>query len=399
MMAREKTMKSMTIALLIVLGVCTVQAPLAVADVTLKQNVTVSASGGMSMMGSSGTVTTMVSGDRGRTENHVESNSAMIRKFAKNANTATIVLLDDELMLSLAPEKKQYSEMTFEQLRAQMEKSMAEVEELGDGGGLPVSEEECQWSPPEMKVDKTGEKQKFAGIKAAQTKISVSQTCTVPDSEKSCDMIWNMEFWNAKRMPGRKEATAFQEGMARAMGGDEALGMVQAQARGLVAMFKNGWEDVLKESGKMEGYPVKTVMSLEMGGESCTTGSGQPIAMDDVWGQAADAGVNAAASSAAGHAGSAVGTQAAESVGGGVGGSIAGSAIGAASREIIGGAFKKFRKKKKKEEPVAEPANPASGTVKLFEITTELTGVDQKDIPDNQFIVPAGWEKVSGPSW
>jgi hypothetical protein len=79
------------------------------------------------------------------------------------------------------------------------------------------------------------------------------------------------------------------------------------------------------------------VMSLEMGGESCTTGSGQPIAMDDVWGQAVDAGANA--------------------------------------------------------------VNPASGTVKLFEITTELTGVDEKDIPDNQFIVPAGWEQVAGPSW
>ena len=132
-------MKSLTIALLIVFAVCTAQTPLAVADVTLKQNVTVSASGAMSMMGSSGTMTTMVSGDRGRTENQVESNSALIRKFAKNVNTATIVLLDDELMLSLTPEKKQYSEMTFEQLRAQMEKSMAEAEKLGDSGALPVS--------------------------------------------------------------------------------------------------------------------------------------------------------------------------------------------------------------------------------------------------------------------
>lgn len=392
-------MKSLTTALLIVFAVCIAQAPSAVADVTLKQNITVSASGSMSMMGSSGTMTTVVSGDRGRTENQVESNSAMIRKFAKNVNTATIVLLDDELMLNLAPEKKQYSEMTFEQLRAQMEKSMEQAEKLGESGALPVSQDECQWSPPEMKVDKTGEKQKFAGIKAKQTIISVSQTCTVPNSEKSCNMTWNMEFWNAKRMPGGDEAMDFQRGMARAMGGDEELGMVQAQARGLVAMFKNGWEDVLKESGKMEGYPVKTVMSLEMGGENCTTVSGQPIAMDDVWSQAADAGVDAAAYSAAGRAGSAVGGQAAESVGSGVGGSIAGSAVGAASRELMSGAFKKFRKKKKKDEPAVQAANPGSGTVKLFEITTELTAVDEKDVPDNLFVVPAGWKKVSGASW
>jgi hypothetical protein len=394
------TMKSLTIVLLFVFAICNLQAPLAVADVTLKQNVTVSASGAMSMMGSSGTVTTVISGDRGRTENHMESNSAMIRKFAKNVNTATIVLLHDELMLSLVPEKKQYSEMTFEQLRAQMEKSMAKAEEIGEGGVLPVSQDECQWSPPEMKINKTGEKQKFAGIKSKQTIISVSQTCTVPDSGKSCDMIWNLEFWNAKRMPGGEEAMDFQRGMARAMGGDEELGMVQAQARGLLAMFKNGWEDVLKESGKMEGYPVKTVMSLEMGGESCTTGSGQPIAMDEVWSGASDAAANAAAYSAAAHAGSAAGTQAAQSVGGGVGGGIAGSAIGAASREIVSGAFNKFRKKKKKkDEPVAQAANPSSGTVKLFEITTELTGVDDKDVPGNLFVVPAGWEKVSGASW
>ncbi len=396
-------MKSLNHTLLIVFVLCGVQAPAAIADITLHQNVTISASGMMSMMGASGKVTTVVSGDRGRTENHVESTSKMIRKFAKNANTATIVLLDDELMYSLAPEKKQYSVMTFEQLRAQMEESMAELEKISDGGGLPVSEDECQWSPPEMDVKQTGEKQKFADIKAEQTIISVKQTCTVPGSEKSCDMIWNLEFWNANRMPGGDEAMSFQQGMARAMGGDDELGLVQAQARGLMAMFSKGWVDVLKESGKMEGYPVKTVMSLEMGGESCTTGTGQPIAMDEVWAQAADAGTNAAAYSAAGHASGAVGQKTAEAVGNGVGGSIAGSAIGAASREIMGGAFSKFRKKKDKDKAeakaVAQEANPSSGSVVLFKITTELTGIDEKDAPDSLFVVPPGWEEVSAASW
>ncbi len=76
-------------------------------------------------------------------------------------------------------------------------------------------------------------------------------------------------------------------------------------------MFKKGWEDVLEESGKMEGYPVKTVMSLDIGGKSCTTGAGQPIALDDVWSGAADASMNAAAASAAGQAGGAAGAAAA----------------------------------------------------------------------------------------
>lgn len=391
-------MKASRMFLLSTLTVCMGQIPTALADVTLHQDVSVSGAGAMSMMGSKGTVTTVISGNRGRTENRMESTSRLMKKFAKNANTATIVLLDDELMLNLMPEKKQYSEMTFEQLRAQVDKSMAQAEELGGQESLPVSEDECQWSPPEMKVENTGEKQKFAGVKAKQTMISVSQTCTVPDSGKSCIVTWNMEYWNAKRMPGHKEASSFQEGMAQAMGGDEALGMAQVQARGLMAMFKKGWDDVLTESGKLEGFPVKTVMSLEMGGESCTTGAGQPIAMDDVWSDAADASVDAAASSAAGHAGSEAGSKVAESVGGGVGGSVAGSAIGAASRELMSGAFKKFGKKKK-EKQVNETVDPASASVTLFTITTEMTRVDEGDVPDSSFEVPADWEKVAGPSW
>jgi hypothetical protein len=377
---------------------CGVYLTPAAADLTLEQKVTVSAAGGLSMMGSTGTVTTVISGDRGRTENRMESTSALVKKFAKNVNTATIVRLDEERMLNLDTEKQQYSEITFAELRAQMQESMAQMEQMGGQDSLPVSEDDCQWSDPVVEVRKTGEKQKFAGVRAQQTIISVSQTCTSPDSDKSCDMTWNMEYWNARRMPGEEEATAFQQGMAKAMGSEEALGLAQAQARGLLAMFKKGWDEVLQESGEIKGYPVKTVMSLAMGGESCTTSAGQPIATDDIWGQAADAGVDAAASTAAGHAGNAVADATADAVGDSVGGSIAGSAIGAASRELIGGAFSKFRNKKKEQkepEPVAAEANPAAAEVTLFKIETELTAVDEGDVPGELFEVPAGWEKVS----
>ena len=149
----------------------------------------------------------------------------------------------------------------------------------------------------------------------------------------------------------------------------------------------------------MKGFPVKTVMSLDMGGESCTTGTGQPIAMDDVWNQAADASMNAATASAAGQAGGAVGNATADAVGNSVGGSIAGSAVGAASREVMSGMLNKFRKKKKKAEPVAETVPTASGFVTLFKIDTEMTSIDEKDVSDKLFEVPAGWKKVSNSSW
>jgi len=373
--------------------------PLAQADITIKQSVKIEASGAMSMMASQGTTTSYISGNRGRTENRMEAQSKLMRKFAKNANTATIILLGEDRMLSLMPEKQQYSEMTFQQMREQMEKAMSQMENMPNGGGLPVNEGDCQWSEPVLDVQKTGEKKKFAGVKAQQTIITASQTCKDATSGKSCDITWNMEYWNAKRMPGKKEAEDFQLGMAKAMGGDQMLAMAKVNTRGLLGMFKKGWDDVLLESGNMKGYPVKTVMSMDIGGENCTTAAGQPIALDDMWSNAANAGMDAAAGTAVAHAGAEIGEQAAKSMGDSVGGSIAGSAIGAAGRELLSGAFSKFRKRKKKSEPAPQAADPANGSITLFKITTELTSISEDNVASNQFVTPSGWKKVANPSW
>lgn len=47
----------------------------------------------------------------------------------------------------------------------------------------------------------------------------------------------------------------------------------------------------------------------------------------------------------------------------------------------------------------AEAANPATGSVTLFKVTAELRGISDKDIADNQFQVPQGWERVDSSSW
>jgi hypothetical protein len=360
--------------------------------------VTVEAGGSMSFMNSTGTVTTAISGNRGRTENRMESDSKLMKTFAKNVNTATVVLLEDEKMLNLISDKKTWSEVTFEQMRQQMDQGMAQMDEMQSGGALPVDEDECQWSEPVVNVQKTRNSEKFAGIKAKQTLITASQSCTVQETGKTCEMTWNLEYWNAKRMPGRDEALAFQEGMAQAMGGDELLALAKVNTRGVLGMFKGGWDEVLAESGDIEGYPVKTVMSLAMGGEQCTTGAGQPIAMDDIWSEAGNAALDAAAGSAVGHAGSAVGQATSDALGDSVGGSVAGSAIGAASQKLIGGALGKFRNRKKDKQPEPE-ADPAAASVTLFKVTTELTAVDKDDIPDGRFEVPAGWTLVESASW
>jgi len=369
------------------------------ADVTTEQRLDVIGGGSWSMLSSSGTVKTEISGDKSRSENHTKSESKMLGSMMPDQDSISINRLDQNVVRNLYPQKQQYDEMTYEELRAQMEHASEQLKRSqhgGQGGALPVDENECQWSDSKFDAQKTGQKQRFANVKAQQHIITIQETCTVPANGQTCVMTWRMENWMAKRMPGEKELTAFGEALAERMGVDSWASGMSGASRGLLGMFREGWEEAIEEAQELKGYPVKTVMTMEMGGEQCTAASGQPIAMDDVWGNAFDAGLESGANTAGYHAGRKVSQEAAEAVGGGVGGSIAGSAIGSASGEVISGMLKHFGKKSKKTQAPPEPeaaANPAAASTVLFRMSSELTAVSDKGISPDRFEVPATWIK------
>jgi hypothetical protein len=380
----------------------TLTAGTAAADVTMKQRIEVQAGGAMSMMNSTSYATTSLSGDKARSETRMEAKSGMMGRLMKNMDSTNITRLDRELIWTLVPDKQQYSELSFEQMRAQLARSMEQLESMQESGSsaLPVNEEGCEWSQPVLNVSKTGEKAKFAGVKTEQHVISVNQTCTDRNTGKACEMIWTLENWMAKRMPGDDEMLAFQKAVAEKMGTDELMSQAQGMSAALLTMFAGGWGDILKESEDLKGYPLKTVMQLEMGGESCTTNTGQTMAMDDVWGNAANTGLNAATNSAAHATSSAIGSEVASAAGNSVGGSVAGAAVGAASRELVSGMFNKFKKKKKPEPAAAATAEQAAAAaVALFRIETEVTSINDDSVSSSQFEVPAGWKKVNAPSY
>jgi hypothetical protein len=369
----------------------------AAADVTLTQAVRIDAGGTLAMLGSSGTSTTSISGDKARVDNRMEAASGMMARFAGNMDASTILRLDREVLWQLDPDSQQYSEMTFEELRAQADEAMAQMEQME--GGMPIDEGECRWSEPVLEVEETGEKGRFGGVRAEQTLITASQTCELPEG-KACEVRWSLDYWMAKKAPGGKETVAYSDAMARALGGDDTAALVQMQARGLMAMFKQGWDDVLAKTENMKGHPVKTVMTLSMGGAACTTEGGEQIAMDEVWNSAFDAGLESAAGSAAGQIGSVAAREAAEAAGSGVGGSIAGSAVGSATRELASGLFNKFNKNRKenreRERDEVQVASAEDGFVNLFTISTELTDVDKGRVDASRFEIPAGWTRVEG---
>lgn len=363
------------------------------ADITYTQRIQVEAAGGMSMFASDGEVLTQIADNKSRSDNKMIMKSAIAGMFAGPADTGSIVRLDKQLSWHLVPEKQQYTELTFAQARAQLaEARKAMQQSQSSGAPLPVSAEGCQWSEGKLEVEHPGGTEKVADIKTRKHVIRMSQSCADPDTGKTCDITWLMETWLAKKVPAEKEVRAFREEYANAMGLDDVMRQVEGPGQSLLSMFASNWDEVVDEFEKMKGYPLRTVMQMGIGGEQCTTASGQPIAMDELWSDASTAAYNAALNQAGSEAGNAVGQAAGESLGDSIGGSIGGAAVGAAAGKLIGGLTGMFSKK---PEPAAAPPATAEGQqVTAFRITTEVTSWSDDSIAPERFEVPAGWEKL-----
>jgi len=349
---------------------------LAVADVTIEQNLKVDAGGGLSMAAMSGTTVTSIVADRSRTDNDLKFKSKIMQTFGGGLGKNTsIVRLDEERVLTVNYEKKRYTETTFAEMRTKAEQALQQMEEMREpedeqqtaSTELPVTEQNCEWADSTLEIMQSGERQKIAGLKAERSIFKATQTCRDPETGKSCDLTWSLELWLAAKAPGADEVQAFWRRYAEKLGLEEMVGQAGTPSMTmLLSQYGQGWEEIEEQSGKLQGYPVKTIMQLEIGGEECTTPEGQPLSYENVFGDAmADAASDAAAEGVG------------EAVGGSVGGAVAKSLFGAFG-------------KKKKAKPVAT-AEPVAGTVRLFRFESETTKIATKSVSDDRFDIPAGF--------
>jgi hypothetical protein len=288
-------------------------------------------------------------------------------------------------------------------MRAQMQRAMQQMEEAAEAQAaaqpqLPVSAEECQWSEPVVEAKQTGERATIAGFEAARATVSLRQTCADAKTGKSCEMVWGIDQWLASAAPGSEESKAFALNYAKQLGLDAAsMQAMQARMQQAFSQYKGTWTEVMAKASEFQGYPLKSVVQMSMGGPQCTTESGTQVAADPMFADAVDAGMQAGASTAAGHAAAAAGQAAAQQVGGDVGGAVAGSAAGAFASKLGTSLLGKMKKKKQPEEtPPPDPAAAGSaGMIRLFRVTTETTAIRSGSVAATTFEVPDGYGKVS----
>ncbi len=295
------------------------------------------------------------------------------RMVMNHGKTATIYDLDKENITEINFEKKEYSVMTFAEMKAFLEKAMSKT------GGSDTS--------IDVDVKETGKTDTINGLPAKEVLMSMKFESTNPQTGQKGEMRMEMSNWMTPKLPGYDEVAEFHKRMAQKMDMGAMFGGAQpGMGKGMAA--------AAKKMALMDGVPVLQIMRMmptdpeqikqmeqQQQAQAQQASQPQPSA-----GQAAgDAAGQAATGALAGRLGRIGG------LGSGIGG--------------LGG----MRRKKAEEPPPPPPppSTPAAGApaaepsrgsfsseASLMEMTIETKNHSNSGVDDSMFAVPGGFKAV-----
>lgn len=288
-------------------------------------------------------------------------------------DVTTIYDLDKETVTTINNSKREYSVMTFAEMREAMDKALEKMQQMTQQN---KNQAEMKWT---VKVEGPGERKEVNGFDAAKYVVTLDGEAVDPKTGKKSGTRMIMDCWLAKAVPGVSEFNAFSKRMAEKLGAGRASGlnpMVQAQ-------MGKGWYEAASQFSKMDGYQVQTVtrMTTTVDGQQVMVPEGQQngpqINGNDVAKDAATSAAQSAASRSMGRLGG----------------------LGAAGIGGLGG----FGRKKKQEEPQqqqpsASTSSSGSGTgmvpAMLMEMQMDVNAMSSAAVDASKFDVPSGYKQV-----
>jgi hypothetical protein len=327
------------------------------ADITMEERVTVNGAGMMKMANMSGRTVTSISGSKARTESDLQFESGMMRALARGAGQTTeIVRLDQDKMITVDNRKKTYTETTFEQRRAEMQKSMEQMQKSQASqqqATTGVDESDCEWSEPKGEVKRTGEKAAIAGYAAERVTITATQSCKDKKTGAVCDFGLVLDEWVAPNYEAAGEVQAYRQQYAEKLGlGTTGSRDFSERAQSMFGRYQGIWSQIATKMQDVKGQPVKSSFGLGVGGPQCQSTQQQQ----------ANSGSSPTDVS---------------------------SAIGGA----LGGLFGK----KKETSPPAETTPPPTlpgGLTPFMTVGTELISINKSTVDAASFEVPPGYKQT-----
>jgi hypothetical protein len=349
------------------------------ADITIERSTSVEGIGGMSFANMSGSTRTSISGDKSRTDSDMKMQSKIIGFLARNAvgPSAEIVLLDQDKLYHVNINKREYTETSFEQMQAQMQKMSDQMKSSANGNAnadktqpSAVDQSKCIWLPAKVDVTKGSEKAQFAGYDAQRVTVTATQPCQDKDTGAICEIALVMDQWTSAEFTENNEARKFYSAYAAKMGFNASNSQdLSERAKALFGQYKGLWTEVAEKMQSVKGYPVKSSFTLGIGGPQCKNSNSEAAQTNQTDNSSPSTSTPTTPSG------------------------IAGAMVGK-----LGGLF---GKKKDTSEAPAAPRAPAAapvamppGDVALMTVSSQLVSVSTNPVSADVFSVPAGFKKL-----
>jgi hypothetical protein len=271
------------------------------------------------------------------------------RMMHKSNTHGSVIDLASQTITSIDFQKKQYSVMTFDEMK-QMLEQMAQKMKDKDKGEVKFK----------VSGSATGKSKQASGFDAKEFIMKMEMEGTDNKSGQKGGMTVTTDMWVASGVPGYQEVRKFYQRMAEKLNWTPGGNMFMQNPD-----VSKGMAEIYKEMAKMDGVPVEQFITMGGSGmEGAQTASGDAPPPQQQQQQQAQ--------------------QEKPSLGGALGGAL-------------GGRFG-LGKKKKEEAPAAQSSSsapPPSGNAgSLLEMTTVMTGFNSNPVDDANFAPPAGFKKV-----
>ena len=283
-----------------------------------------------------------------------------------NSLQTEIVDLDKETITTIDHAKHQYSVMTFQQMKQQMDAAVQKAKERQKADATqPASDAEVSF---QAHVRQTSATKDVSGVSTSEAILNLAMNATDKKSGQTGTLAISNDMWLAPEVPGYQEVRDFHLRFAQKLG-SVFSDSINPSLLALQPAAGQAMADMAKEMSKLKGVPVLQVMRMG----STADGSPLPAASEAPLPQ-----TNAPVMPSAG--------QIAKE-----------SATSAVASSLGLGGFGGFGHKKKADPPPVtadQDANKAQAAAVLIETSTQVSSFSQAPIDPAKFEIPAGYKQV-----
>jgi hypothetical protein len=293
-------------------------------------------------------------------------------RMAHISPTSTqIIDLDAETITTIDTLKRQYTVVTFEQMKQQIQAAAAKMKEQQQKSE-PASPQQPSTTDIKFQIHlrNTGQAKDVSGLNTKESILTMNMDATDKSSGQTGSMAITNDMWLAPEIPGYDEVKEFYRKFAMKMGTVFSSAINPAMLAQYQGASK-GMAEMAEEMSKLKGTPVLQVMRMGM------TTDGQPLPA------ASEAPLPA---QPAGPAMPSAGDVAKQSASSAISSKLGGFGLGGFG--------------KKKADPAPAPADPAPATAAaqptssvLMETNTQMGGFS-RTVNEANFAVPAGFKLV-----